>query len=160
MADETVLPSTLDLGLTQQTVTLPGATHTESVATLALVATLTTPAIICQFPVITRTPNLNFRDEQSDNAVLIGDTASGYPVVNKLITFDPREFEFEMPAVPDADKLTVMAFYEANKDIAFPWYNAQDSTLYEVVFVSKPKCRLAGRGDLWNMFFHFRQSSA
>ena len=111
------------------------------------------------FPHIVRDPNLNFSDEKSDKAVLIGDTASGYPVLNKLFTFDPRDFGLELPCVPDADKQEIMTFYEDNKDVPFYLINKQDKTRYEVVFVSKPTCRLEGRGDLWRMGFSFRQSS-
>ena len=111
------------------------------------------------FPNEVRDPNLDFSDEPSGKAVLIGDTASGYPVLNKLFTFDPRTFDFEKPCVPDADKLEIMQFYEDNKDVPFYWTNKQDKTRYEVVFVSKPTCRLEGRGDLWRMGFSFRQAA-
>lgn len=112
------------------------------------------------FPYNVRSPNLNFSDEKSDQAVLIGDYASGYPLLNKLFTFDPRTFSFEMPAVPDADKQEIMTFYENNKDVAFYWTNKQDKTQYEVVFVSKPGCHLDGLGDLWRITLTLRQSSA
>jgi len=111
------------------------------------------------FPEVVRSPNLIFSDEKSDKAVLVGDTASGYPVPNKLFTFDPRDFNFEMPCVPDADKVEIMQFYEDNKDVPFYWLNKQDKTQYEIIFISKPGCRLEGRGDLWRMRFNFRQSS-
>jgi len=111
------------------------------------------------FPQVIRSPNLDFSDEPSDKAVLVGDMASGYPFVNKLFTFDPRTFIFAMPCVPEEDKLEVMAFYEANKDVDFYWYNKQDKTQYEVVFICKPGCRLEGRGDLWRINLMLRQSS-
>lgn len=159
MADITVEPSTLQLALTQQAITLPGATHNQSVSTLALALTLPPATIVCSFPGISRKPSQNFSDEKSDQAVLIADVASGYPSLNKQFTFDPRTFSFEMPGVSEADKLAIMAFYETHKDIPFPWYNAQDKTWYEVVFVSKPGCRLGGRGDLWRITLILRQSS-
>lgn len=111
------------------------------------------------FPDILRKPNQNFSDEPSGKAVLIADIASGYPLLNKLFTFDPRDFVFEMPCVPEADKLEIMQFYEDNKDVPFYWFNKQDNTQYEVISISKPTCRLEGRGDLWRMGFHFRQST-
>lgn len=111
------------------------------------------------FPDIDRKPSQVFRDEPSDQAVLIGSTASGYPVLNKLFTFDPRTFSFEMPCVPEANKQEIMTFYENNKDVPFYWLNKQDKTRYEVVFVSKPGCRLDGRGDLWKITLNLRQSS-
>jgi len=159
MADMTVTPETLQLGITLQAITLPGATHTESVLPLALDVQIKAPKIVPQFPTLTRKPNLNFRDEPMDNSVLVGDTASGYAVLNKTRTYNGRDFEFEMPAVPDADKVIYMDFYEANKDNDFSWYDNQDSTMYQVVFAGKPKCRLVGKGDLWNIVFHFRQIS-
>jgi len=111
------------------------------------------------FPDISRKPNLNFSDEPSGKAVLVGDMASGYPSLNKLFSFDPREFGFDMPCVPEADKLEIMQFYEDNKDVPFYWLNKQDKATYEIIFVCKPKCRLDGRGDLWRITLMLRQSS-
>jgi len=111
------------------------------------------------FPDISRKPNQNFSDEPSGKAVLIGDMASGYPFLNKLFTFDSRIFIFEMPGVPEADKLEIMQFYEDNKDVPFYWLNKQDKTTYEIIFVCKPKCRLDGRGDLWRITLSLRQSA-
>lgn len=111
------------------------------------------------FPSGVRTPNLIFSDELSDEAVLIGQMASGYPLINKLFTFDPRTFDFEMPAVPEADKLDIMTFYADNKDVPFYWLNRQDGTVYEVVFISKPGCRVEGRGDLWRIHLILWQST-
>ena len=112
------------------------------------------------FPYNVRSPNLNFSDEPSDKAVLIADVASGYPLIIKLFTFDPRTFSTELPAVPEADKLEIMTFYEDNKDVPFYWTNKQDKTQYEVVFISKPGCRLDGRKDLWRITLNLRQTSS
>lgn len=159
MADITVTPDTFELALTQHAVTLPGATHIQYVSTLNLALTLPSPTMVISFPGISRKPSQIFSDEKSPQAVLIGDTASGYPVLNKQFTFDPRTFSFELPGVIEADKLVIMAFYETHKDIPFPWYNSQDKTWHEVVFISKPGCRLDGRGDLWRITLMLRQSS-
>lgn len=110
------------------------------------------------FPDISRKPNQTFSDEPSGEAVQVADKASGYPSLNKLFTFDPREFSFEMPCVPETEKLEIMEFYENNKDVPFYWLNKQDHTNYEVVFISKPGCRLDGRADLWRITLNLRQS--
>lgn len=161
MADCTVTPATLSLVLAQLAVTLPGATHVESPATLALALTMPPAKIVCSFPIISRKPSIIFSDEKSANAVLVGDMASGYPLLNKLFTFDARWFIFEMPAVPEAEKLIIMAYYENHKDTSFSWYNDQDSTWYEVCFICKPGCKLEtdGYGDLWKLLISFRQTS-
>lgn len=156
MADVTVTPSTLALSLTQHT---PGLSLTVFPSTLELALSLPSSRAIYSFPFITRKPSLNFSDEKSTEAVLIADMASGYPLLNKLFTFDPRTFSFELPCVPEADKKLIMAFYENHKDVPFPWLNDQDGTEYEVVFVSRPGCRLDGRGDLWNITLNLRQST-
>lgn len=112
------------------------------------------------FPYNIRSPNQEgFSDESSDQAVLIGDMSSGYPLLNKLFTFDPRTFSFELPCVPEADKQEIMEFYENNKDVPFYWFNTQDRKQYEVVFVNKPGCKLDGRRDLWRIVLSLRQSS-
>lgn len=159
MADITITPAAFELALTQQEITLPGAKHVQSVSTFELALTLPAPAIVISFPLVSRKPSQVFSDEPSDKAVLVGDMASGYPFLNKLVTFDPRTFNFEMPSVPEADKLIIMAFYEVHKDKAFPWYNEQDHSWHEVIFLGRPRCRLDGRGDLWRITLMLRQNS-
>lgn len=112
------------------------------------------------FPTLSRGPSRTFSDEPDPNAVLVESTASGYPVLNKLFTFDPRTFTPELRSTSEADKLTVMSFYEHNKDLPIYWLNTQDSIEYEVAFVSKPRCRMDGRKDLWRIQLNLRQTSA
>lgn len=159
MADITVTPVALELALTQQAITLPGVDHTSTVSTLALVLTLPISEVVISFPGLSRKPSHAFSDELDARAVLVGSTASGYPVLNKQFTFDPRTFTPELRNLSKADKLTVMAFYEQNKDKVFPWYNKQDDATYEVCFAEKPKCRIDGRIDLWKINIVFLQST-
>ena len=113
------------------------------------------------FPYTIHAPdNKTFRDEKSDEAVLTGNMASGYPLMNKLFTFDPRTFSFDLRFVSQANKLTIMAFYEANKDIPFYWTNEQDDIQYEVAYVSKPRCVSDGEKELWNIGHVLRQTSS
>ena len=104
--------------------------------------------------------NKTFRDEKSDEAVLTGNMASGYPLMNKLFTFDPRTFSFDLRFVSQANKLTIMAFYEANKDIPFYWTNEQDDIQYEVSFVNKPRCVSDGEKGFWGIGLVLRQTSS
>ena len=78
-------------------------------------------------------------------------------MLNKLFTFDPRTFNFDLRFVSQADKLTVTAFYEANKDVPFNWTNEQDDVEYEVIFASKPECRVDGGKDVWRIGLELRQ---
>jgi len=151
MADCTVTPETLELTLTQPLITLPGADHIQPVATLGLALTQYLPLIVISFPGLSRSPGHTFSDEPSDDGIIIGSTASGYPVLNKQFTFNGRIFTPELCSVSEADKLVVMAFYETHKDVPFSWYNHQDATTYEVCFLSKPRCRMDGRKDLWRI---------
>lgn len=111
------------------------------------------------FPVISRAPDFTLSDEPSDKAVLIADMASGYPLVNKLFTFEPELFSFDLPCVPEVEKEEVMTFYENNKDVPFYWLNRQSGVLEEVIFVGKPGCRIDGRRDLWRITLKLLQSS-
>lgn len=112
------------------------------------------------FPTLTYKPKFeSFSDELSDQTVLVGDASSGYPVLNKLFTFDPRTFTFEQSGLLEADKQAVMTFYEANKDVPFYWVNGQNGATYEVIFMSKPSCRLDERIDLWRIGFVLQQTS-
>ena len=158
MADMTVFPETLELALTQHTPVLPGADHIEHMTTQELELTQFAPATIISFPGLSRKPSHNFSDEKDSKAVLVHSTASGYPILNKLFTFDGRTFTPELRSVFEVDKLAVMAFYEINKDKEFPWYNEQDTMWYTVCFTQKPRCRLDGRNDLWRIQLNFLQT--
>lgn len=100
-----------------------------------------------------------FRDEPSDEAMLIGSYASGYPLLNKQFTFAPRTFEFEKRHVSQATKETYMAFYKANKDVAFYWTNEQEGVQHEIAFARKPRCRIDGDKDEWRISFEFIQTT-
>lgn len=112
------------------------------------------------YPTLSRKPSHVFSAELNPNVVLVGSTASGYPHLNKLFTFDLITFIFELRSVIEADKLTVMAFYEANKDVPFYWLNVQDDITYEVAFMSRLRCIIDGRKDLWRIGHMLRQTSA
>jgi len=155
----TVFPEALELVLTQHTPVLPGADHIEHMSIQELELIQFAPSIIISFPGLSRGPSRTFSDEPSDKAVTVGSSASGYPVLNKLFTFDGRTFTPEYRSVSEVDKLTVMAFYETNKDTSFPWYNRQDLTWYEVCFTTKPQCRLDGRKDLWRIQLNLLQTT-
>jgi len=151
MADAIVEPSTLELTSTLQTVTLPGVTHLEMPDNFELTLSLSTPLPIISFPTLSRKPSHRFENEPIGDGVLIGSTASGYPVLNKVITFDPPVFAYDVVVAAEADKLAVMTFYDQNKDKSFPWHNDQDSNDYTVCFGSKPKCRIDGLYNLWRI---------
>lgn len=159
MADETVTPDAFEIALTLQTITLPGAIHMQYSTTFQVALTLPPVSAICSFPRIGRKPGHRFGDETTKEAVSVGSTASGYPVFNKLFTFDPRTFSLEYHLVTDADKLIVMNFYDTHKDLSFPWYNDQNHSWYETGFVAKPKCRIDGRRDLWRINLELIQTS-
>lgn len=101
-----------------------------------------------------------FLDETSDEAVLIASTASGYPSINKQFTFDPVTFFRDLRFVSQANKLTIMTFYENNKDVPFYWTNEQDDVQYEVAFVSKPRHASDGEKGLWRISYALRQTSS
>lgn len=111
------------------------------------------------FPTISTGPNFKFEDEKNPDAVAIASTASGYPVLNKLLTFDGRGFFFEHAYVSQASKEAIIAFYEANKDIPFLWTNEQDNVEYEVVFLGPPKCKTEDDRTFWRVSLSLMQSS-
>ena len=151
MADMTVYPDALALELSVEVPTLPGAQHIESPETLTLEAGIFTETVVISFPTISRSPSHVFSDELPDDSVLIGNTASGYPLLNKRFTLGLRTITPDYRRVSEADKLVVMAFYEATKDTSFPYYNKQDDTTYEVVFMAKPTCVIDGLYNLWRI---------
>ena len=109
------------------------------------------------FPTIDTGPKIDgFEDSYSDEAVAIADLRSGYPVINELFTFNPRNFTLALAPVSQEDKETVMTFYQANKGVPFNWLNEQDNVTYEVVFASKPTCQLYGEKDKWMIAMKLR----
>ena len=99
-----------------------------------------------------------FTDEYSDEAVVVVNSATGYPYVNEEFIFDPRNFSHVLRDVSQADKLTVETFYRTNKAVSFYWRNEQEDELYEVVFMSKPYCQLDGANDRWKILLNLRQA--
>ncbi len=97
--------------------------------------------------------------EHDSEAVLIRSAANGSPVLNKLFTFDPRTFRYEERFVSNADKLTLMTFYNANKAVPFNWTNDQDAAVYEVIFLGPPGCRVDGEKDVWRIFLELKQNA-
>jgi len=113
------------------------------------------------FPNIDRKPESEgFVREPSGGAVVIGDAASGYPVLNKLFTFEPDIIRGELRLVADADKGTVMQFYKDNKDVPFYFYDDQAKETLEVCFTGKPSCRLEETPDMWRITIGLKQTSA
>lgn len=112
------------------------------------------------YPANVKQPSLVFSDEPSDKAVLVANMDSGYPVLNKLFTFDPRTFVLIRNNVLQADKIAIMTFYENNKDVPFYWLNKQDDITYEVIYISRPDCILNKQKDRWRITEKFTQSSA
>jgi len=154
----TVTPDVLMLALNLETPTILFPAQTVLPTTLRLALNLLPVRAVTPFPRIGRRPSRKFGDETMKDVVLVGSTASGYPVLNKQFTFDPRTFSVELRSVVDADKLIVLAFYETHKDLEFPWYNDQDDAWYDVCFGSKPTCRMDGRRDLWRIDLEFIQT--
>lgn len=100
-----------------------------------------------------------FGGDYTDKAVLIGDAASGYPVINKLFTFVPRDFEYELPSVTDAEKAQIDAFYLANMDVPFYWLNPKDKLTYRAIFTAPPKCRPVTTSK-WRISCELRQADS
>lgn len=127
---------------------------------LPLTTTLQVPLVFVWFPTLSRSPgHTGYTELLSDGAVIRGRSESGYPVANKQFTFDPRTWQFSLYSVSQVDKAVVMAFYETHKDIPFMWYNKQENTNYEVMFVNYPECRIQGRINLWQLNLTLIQTS-
>ncbi len=89
--------------------------------------------------------------------VSIGQTASGYPVVQKLSTFTPLIFRYTRVSMSTADMQTIKAFYDANMGVPFEWLNTKDGDTYEVIFMQPPQAVVRNRA--WGISFVFQQSS-
>jgi len=97
------------------------------------------------FPVIVRKGAMSgYSETHSSDAIKVASKASGLPLLNKLFTFDPRTWKYTVTTVTNADKLTLLTFYDANKDVPFDWLNPQDGNTYEVIFDKPPVCTMAG----------------
>jgi len=117
---------------------------------------------MAQFPTtLSRSPgSKGYAEELSKDAVQIGRKASGLPVLNKLFTFAGKTWKFTLYLVVQADKETVLTFYEDNKDVPFDWANEQEGgTVYEVICLNPPKCTLDKLKNRWRIQFVFAQYS-
>ena len=115
------------------------------------------------FPTLSRSPNVEgYTVSRDANAVDIGSTESGYPVLNKLSTFAPQSWRHTLDGVSQTDKDSIDTFYEANKDVPFYWPCAQDSTTYEVAFIKPPVPILQGRSEgrwIWRITMELMQTA-
>ena len=114
------------------------------------------------FPTLDRSPGYKgYSEELSKESVQIASKASGLPLVQKLFTFDPKTWKHTLYLVSQADKETVITFYEANKDVPFDWSNTQETSpiTYEIIFIQPPKCKLDRVKDRWQISFVFTQYS-
>lgn len=100
---------------------------------------------MANFPNLTRKGSkAGFSEQHSKDAVSKASKASGLPVRNKLHTFDPLSWAYQLKLVSEADLATLQAFYEDNKDVPFDWESPKDGNTYEVVFDAPPKETIAG----------------
>ncbi|GAG17489.1 unnamed protein product [marine sediment metagenome] len=114
------------------------------------------------FPELSRSPGAKGFAEEIDPGVMqIGKKASGLPVLNKLFTFAGKTWKFTLYLTIQADKETVLTFYEANKDVPFDWSNTQETSpiTYEVIFMHPPKCTLDKVKNRWRIVNTFTQYS-
>jgi len=110
------------------------------------------------FPTISTSPRFEgFVDEYSDETVIVDSYASGYPLLNPQFDFDPKNFVYNLNYVSQADKESLMSFYNLRKADIVYWHNEQDDNYYYVIFMRKPHCRPDGQKDRWAIDFEFRQ---
>lgn len=116
---------------------------------------------MAQFPTISRSPgSKNYTEELSKGTIQVAKKASGLPLLNKLFTFDAKNWKFTQNLVSQTDKESLITFYEANKDVPFDWKNEQeDDTVYEVVCNSPPKCQLDRLKNRWRIVWSLTQYS-
>ena len=97
------------------------------------------------FPNLTRKGGKRgYSETPNKDAAKIASKASGLPSVNKLFTFDGPTWKYTLSLVADADKITLMTFYNTYKEVPFDWLNPQDGNTYEVVFAKPPACKIKG----------------
>jgi len=112
------------------------------------------------FPALSRSPGVKGFSEVIDpEAMQIGKKDSGLLVLNKLFTFAGKTWKYTLYLVIQADKETVLTFYEANKDVPFNWSNTQETPpqTYEVIFMHPPKCTLDKVKNRWRIDNTFAQ---
>ena len=115
---------------------------------------------MASFPNLSRFPGASgFTEKLSNDTVQVASKASGLPVVNKLFTFDPKTWKHTLYLVSQADKESVMTFYENNKDVPFSWLNKQDSVTYEVIFEQPPQCQMDKIKTRWKITLTLLQYS-
>ena len=102
-----------------------------------------------------------FGESLSSDAVQVASTTSGFPLLNKQFTFNPKTWSFTLGNVSQTAKAAIMAFYAANESLEFYWKNEQDNITYTVCFVSPPVARLQGDDNksLWSIRMQLLQTA-
>lgn len=106
-----------------------------------------------------REPGHSFVEDFDKSGTKVASATSGLSVVNELFTFVPMFWKGVFNLTNQADKETIMAFYLANRGVAFKWLNTQDSNTYEVIFLAPPKRKLDKISTRWRVTFTFKQYS-
>lgn len=98
-----------------------------------------------------------FTEVIDPEAVRIGKTASGVPVLNELFTWAGKTWKHTRYLVSQTDKESYLTFYITNRGVPFAWVNEQDGEEYEVVFLRPPQCTLDKLKNRWQIQFVFAQ---
>lgn len=148
----------LELELLAPTILISDVPITVMPDVLALELELLAPRVGPVFPTLSTSPEYEgWVDEYGDETVIRDSYASGYPLLNPQFTFDPKNFRHVLRRVSQADKETIVSFYNSSKSQEMFWLNEQDGEIYFVVFTRKPRCQSDGARSMWKLELNLRQ---
>ena len=103
---------------------------------------------------------LGYEDYYQQDTVRSAPFISGYPFMVQTRSFDPLTTTHRLIDVSDADKATIRAFYEANKDTEFWWLNPGDLVYYSVKFDEPLHWRANDDTNSWTCTMIITQTSS
>ena len=85
-----------------------------------------------------------------EDTVLTASRKSGKEFKKTNRVFDPISFQFNLPLLHDTDKVTLLAFYKANKENEFYWTHPGTLVVHTVSYDNPPKFESLGEPNMWS----------
>ena len=89
-------------------------------------------------------------ENRQKDTVLTAKSGAGKLFKGTNRVFDPISFEFILPLLHDADKVTLLAFYKANKEKEFYWTHPGTLVVHTVSYDNPPKFESLGEPNMWS----------
>jgi len=116
--------------------------------------------VVNTYPTLSQEGSVNqWVESLQDDTVLTASRLTGKEFKGANRVFDPISFQFNIPRLLDTDKVTLLAFYIANREKEFYWTHPGTLTIHTVSFDGPPEFVALGEANLWSATQDFTTTS-